>query len=91
MKKLLPILALLTLIFSSAACSRRQQSESKQTEADSLINAAFDAKDYERVLTLCDSLLQRGDIHYRRNGIELLVVKHHMSAAARRHLGDQSC
>ena len=34
----------------------------KQTVADSLIKAAFAAGNYERVLTLCDSLEQRGDI-----------------------------
>ena len=62
MKKLLPILALLILILASAACSRRQQSELKLSAADSLINAAFGVEDYERVLTLCDSLQQQGDI-----------------------------
>lgn len=52
---------ILALMFA-AACSHRRQNELKQTAADSLINAASDARDYERVLTLCDSLEQRGDI-----------------------------
>ena len=52
---------IVTLMFT-AACSHRQQNELKQTAADSLIKAAFDVEDYERVLTLCDSLEQRGDI-----------------------------
>ena len=62
MRKKLPILALLTIIFASAACSHKQQSEAKLSAADSLINATFDVEDYERVLTLCDSLQQQGDI-----------------------------
>ena len=44
------------------SCGHDQQNEKKQTEADSLIDAAYDAHDYERVLTLCDSLEQQGDI-----------------------------
>ena len=50
-----------TLMFT-AACSHRQQNESKQTAAGNLIDEAFAARNYERVLTLCDSLEQRGDI-----------------------------
>ena len=61
-KSILTKLILSSLIFASAACSHRQQSESKQTEADSLIDAAMFARNYEHVLTLCDSLEQRGDI-----------------------------
>ena len=52
---------ILTLMFA-AACSHGQQNELKQTAADSLIKAAFAAGNYERVLALCDSLEQRGDI-----------------------------
>ena len=77
MKKLLLILALLALIFASVACSRRQQSESKQTEADSLIYAAIKVGDYERVLTLCDSLLQRGDISLINAATERAWVYHY--------------
>ncbi|MBO4802360.1 MAG: hypothetical protein J5545_10950, partial [Bacteroidaceae bacterium] len=44
------------------SCSPGQPSTVKQTEADSLINAAFAAQNYEHVLTLCDSLQQRGDV-----------------------------
>ena len=61
-KSILTKLILSSLIFASAACSHRQQSESKQTEADSLIDAAMFARNYEHVLTLCDSLQQRGDV-----------------------------
>ena len=52
---------ILTLMFA-AACGHGQQNELKQTAVDSLIKAAFAAGNYERVLTLCDSLQQRGDI-----------------------------
>ena len=52
---------ILTLMFA-AACGHGQQNELKQTAVDSLIKAAFAAGNYERVLTLCDSLEQRGDI-----------------------------
>ena len=44
------------------SCGHNQQNEKKQTEADSLIDAAYDVRDYERVLTLCDSLEQLGSI-----------------------------
>ena len=44
------------------SCGHDQQNEKKQTEADSLIDAACDVRDYERVLTLCDSLEQQGSI-----------------------------
>ena len=44
------------------SCGHDQQNEKKQTEADSLIDAAYDVHDYERVLTLCDSLEQQGSI-----------------------------
>ena len=44
------------------SCGHDQQNEKKQTEADSLIDAAYDVRDYERVLTLCDSLEQQGSI-----------------------------
>ena len=44
------------------SCGHDQQNEKKQTEADSLIGAAYDVHDYERVLTLCDSLEQQGSI-----------------------------
>ena len=52
------------------ACGHGQQNEQKQTMADSLIDAAFDARDYERVLTLCDSLEQRGDISLFKAALE---------------------
>ena len=44
------------------SCRPGQPSAVKQTEADSLIDAALFARNYERVLTLCDSLEERGDI-----------------------------
>ena len=44
------------------SCGQGQQRESKYTEADSLIDAALIARNYERVLTLCDSLEQQGSI-----------------------------
>ena len=44
------------------SCGHQQQDARKQTEADSLIDAAYDVHNYERVLTLCDSLEQQGSI-----------------------------
>ena len=51
-----------TALSMMLSCGRGQQRKMKMSEGDSLINAAYYAQDYERVLTLCDSLLQRGDI-----------------------------
>ena len=52
------------------SCGHGQQNELKQTMTDSLIDAAFYARDYERVLTLCDSLEQRGDISLFKAALE---------------------
>lgn len=61
-KYLLHLLAVAAVLSSVLSCGHQQQNEKKQTEADSLINAAKDVHDYERVLTLCDSLEQQGSI-----------------------------
>ena len=63
MKKLLiPLLAVAVVLSLALSCGQSQQSAKKQSEADSLLKAAFSAQDYERELFLCDSLQQRGDI-----------------------------
>lgn len=61
-KYLLHLLAVAAVLSSVLSCGHDQQNEKKQTEADSLIDAACDVRDYERVLTLCDSLEQQGSI-----------------------------
>ncbi len=60
---------ILTLMFA-AACGHQQQNKQKQTMVDSLFDAAYDVHDYEHVLTLCDSLEQRGDISLIKAGLE---------------------
>ena len=50
-RKRVPIAAVL-MAAMMLSCGHGQQNELKQTKADSLIDAAFDARDYERVLTL---------------------------------------
>ena len=61
-KYLLHLLAVAAVLSSVLSCGHQQQDARKQTEADSLIKAAFAAGNYERVITLCDSLQQTGDI-----------------------------
>ena len=61
-KYLLHLLAVAAVLSSVLSCGHDQQNEKKQMEADSLIGAAYDVRDYERVLTLCDSLEQQGSI-----------------------------
>ena len=68
-RKRVPIAAVL-MAAMMLSCGHGQQNELKQTMADSLIDAAFDARDYERVLTLCDSLEQRGDISLFKAALE---------------------
>lgn len=63
----LTVAAVLTAMLS---CGHQQQNAQKLSEADSLINAAFDARDYELVLALCDSLEQRGDISLFKAALE---------------------
>ena len=60
-RKRVPIAAVL-MAAMMLSCGHGQQRESKYTEADSLIDAARFARNYERVLTLCDSLEQQGSI-----------------------------
>ena len=54
--------AMVVLTFSFSSCDKSGLSAQKVSEADSLISAAFDAADYERLLELCDSLEKTGDI-----------------------------
>ena len=56
------VMAMVMVTFVCSSCGHQQQNTQKQTEADSLINVAYDAKDYERVIAICDSLQQAGDI-----------------------------
>ena len=69
-KYLLHLLAVAAVLSTMLACGHQQQNELKQTMADSLIDAAFDARDYERVLALCDSLEHRGDISLFKAALE---------------------
>ena len=63
----IPSWAVLMLLMAMVAltmlsCDHQQQTAQKQTEADSIIMAAFNGSDYECVIALCDSLEQAGDI-----------------------------
>ena len=63
MKKILiPLLAIATVLSVVLSCSNEPQNAEKQSEADSLINAANNAADYERVIALADSLEKTGSI-----------------------------
>ena len=63
MKKFLfGILAVMTVLTAMLSCGQGQQNAEKQSEADSLLNAADNTEDYERKLALLDSLEQTGDI-----------------------------
>ena len=61
-KYLLHLLTVAAVLSLALSCGHQQQAAQKQTEADSIIQAAISAKDYERVITLCDSFQQTGDI-----------------------------
>jgi len=63
MKKLLiSLLAIATVLSVALSCSNEPQNAEKQSEADSLLNAANNATDYERVIVLVDSLEKTGSI-----------------------------
>ena len=53
-RHLILFLAVATVLTAMLSCGHRQQNAQKLSNADSLIDAAFDARDYERVLTLCE-------------------------------------
>ena len=59
---LIYILAVAAVLSAMLSCDHQQQAAQKQTEADSILRAAIDARDYERMIALCDSLEQTGDI-----------------------------
>ena len=56
------LVAMVTLTLAFSSCNKSGPSAQKESEADSLIHEAKDAADYQRVVELCDSLEQRGDI-----------------------------
>ena len=66
MKKAILTLAAVALmammVLTILSCDHQQQTAQKQTEADSIIMAAYDGRDYECAIALCDSLEQAGDI-----------------------------
>lgn len=61
-KSLIGILAVMVVLSAMLSCGQAQQNDKKLSEADSLLNAAYQAEDYERVIILADSLEQVGDI-----------------------------
>ena len=64
------LVAMVAMIIVFSSCGHGQQAAQKQSEADSLINTAWGAKDFQRVLTLCDSLQQTGNISIFRAAAE---------------------
>ena len=56
------LVTMVALTLSISSCDKSGPSPQKESEADSLINAAKNAADYKRIVELCDSLEQTGDI-----------------------------
>ena len=56
------LLVIATVLSVALSCSNAPQDVEKQSEADSLLNAAYNATDYERVIVLADSLEKTGNI-----------------------------
>ena len=54
--------AMTMAVLTFSSCGQSLQSSEKESEADSLINTADQAQNYERVIALCDSFQQKGDI-----------------------------
>ena len=61
-KYLILLLAVAAVLTAMLSCGQGQQSAEKQSEADSLLVAVWNAGDYERVIVIADSLDQTGDI-----------------------------
>ena len=57
-----PLPAVVAVLSVALSCSHGPQNAEMQSEADSLLNAASDAADYERVIVLADSLEKIGII-----------------------------
>ena len=72
------LVAMVALTLSFSSCDKSSPSAQKESEADSLIKAANNAADFKRVVELCDSLEQTGDIlpiksaYYRGTAYKLL-------------------
>ena len=61
-KHFILLLAVAAVLSMALSCGHEQQNAEKQSVADSLFDAAFDAGDYERAIVLADSLAKTGDI-----------------------------
>ena len=61
-KHLILLLTVAAVLTAMLSCGQGQQSAEKQSEADSLLVAVWNAGDYERVIVIADSLDQTGDI-----------------------------
>ena len=54
------LMAMMALTFAFSSCEKSSPSAQKESEADSLIDAARNTADFKRVLALCDSLEPTG-------------------------------
>ena len=61
-RTLIPILAVVAVLTAMLSCDHKQQVTKDHTQADSIIIATYKTKDYQRVIELCDSFEQTGDI-----------------------------
>ena len=56
------IVALFVAVFSFMSCTEEQQTEKSRQAADSLLNAAYELRDYQSLLVLVDELDSLGSI-----------------------------
>ena len=74
------LMAMVALTFAFSSCEKSSPSAQKESEADSLIDAARNTMDFKRILALCDSLEQTGDISPVRSA--------YLRGDALSHIGD---
>ena len=74
------LMAMVALTFAFSSCEKSGPSAQKESEADSLIDAARNTMDFKRILALCDSLEQTGDISPVRSA--------YLRGDALSHIGD---
>ena len=53
-RTLIPILTIMAMLTAMLSCDHKQQEVIGLTQADSIINATREAKDYQRVIELCE-------------------------------------
>lgn len=60
--KHITLFSVVGMLLTITGCDNSPATRKQQQEADSLINAAYEGKNYQRIVTLADSLKETGGL-----------------------------